>query len=75
MKVEQSLIKVTISSREFEALMAARDVILEMKETLEYEDLQGLDFFQEIMSLGDSFDTLKYNFEETQWGDYEMEVD
>lgn len=75
MKIEQSRVKIIISNRDYERLMAARDVILEMKETLENEDLGGLDFFQEILSLEDSFDTFEYNFEETQWGDYKMEVD
>lgn len=75
MKIEQSKVKIIISNVDYERLMAARDVILEMKETLEDNDLGGLDFFQEILSLEDSFDTFEYNFEETQWGDYKMEVD
>ena len=75
MKIEQSRVKIIISNRDYERLMAARDVILEMKEILEDESLGGLDFFQEIMSLEDSFDTFECNFEETQRGDYCMEVD
>lgn len=75
MKVEQSKVKIIISNSDYETLMAAHDVIFEMKETLEDEDLGGLGFFQEILSLEDSFDTFKYNFEENQWGDYYMEVD
>lgn len=75
MKVEQSLIKVTISSRDFETLMAARDVILEMKELLYDNDLDGLGFCDELVSLEDSFDTFESNFEENYYGDYCMEVD
>lgn len=75
MKIEQSRVKIIISNADYERLMAARDVILEMKEILEDESLGRLDFFQEIMSLEDSFDTFECNFEENQWGDYCMEVD
>lgn len=55
--------------------MAARDVILEMKEKLYDEDLDGLNFYQELLSLEDSFDTFEMDFEETKYGDYFMEVD
>lgn len=75
MKVEQSKVKIIISNADYERLMSARDVILEMKELLENEDLGGLDFFQEILSLEDSFDTFEYNFEENDYGEYFMEVD
>lgn len=75
MKVEQSLIKVTISNKEFETLVAARDVIVEMKDLLYDNDLDHLNFYQELLSLEDSFDTFERNFEENDWGDYFMEVD
>ena len=75
MKVEQSLVKVTISGRDYRALMAARDVILEMKELLYDNDLDGLGFYDELVSLEDSFDTFEGNFEENDYGDYYMEVD
>lgn len=75
MKIEQSRVKIIISNTDYERLMAARDVILEMKEILEDENLGSLSFFQEIMSLEDSFDTFEYSFEETKYGNYEMEVD
>lgn len=75
MKVEQSLVKVTISGRDYRALMAARDVILEMKELLYGNDLDGLGFYDELVSLEDSFDTFEGNFEENDYGDYFMEVD
>lgn len=70
MKVEQSRVKIFISKKEYDALMAARDVILEMKEKLYDEDLSGLDFYQELLSLEDSFDTFEYNFEETKYDEY-----
>lgn len=75
MKVEQSLVKVTISSRDYEVLMTARDVILEMKELLSDNNLDNLGFYDELVSLEDSFDTFESNFEENNWGDYCMEVD
>ena len=74
MKVEQSKVKITISKTEYEHLMAARDVIIEMKEKLYDEDLDGLDFYSELLSLEDSFDTFEYSFEKTKYGDYSMEV-
>lgn len=75
MKIEQSKVKIIISQNDYETLMAARDVILEMKEILENEDLGHLDFFNEVMSLEDSFDTFEYSFEKTKYGEYIMEVD
>lgn len=75
MKVEQSLVKVTISSGNFEALMAARDVIIEMKELLYDNNLDNLGFYDELASLEDSFDTFENSFEENYYGDYCMEVD
>ena len=68
MKIEQSRVKIFISNTDYERLMAARDVILEMKEILENEDLGHLDFFNEVMSLEDSFDTFEYSFEKTKYG-------
>ena len=75
MRIEQSRVKIIISKKEYDALMAARDVIMEMKEKLYDEDLDGLDFYQELLSLEDSFDTFEYSFESTKYGDYFMEVD
>ena len=75
MKIEQSRVKIIISKKEYDALMAARDVILEMKENLYDEDLGGLNFYQELLSLEDSFDTFDYNFEQTEFDEYFMEVD
>lgn len=75
MKIEQSRVKIIISKREYNALMAARDVILEMKENLYDEDLGGLNFYQELLSLEDSFDTFDYSFEQTEFDEYFMEVD
>lgn len=71
MKIEQSRVKIIISNNDYERLMAARDVILEMKEKLYDEDLEGLDFYQELSSLEDRFD----NFKENKYGNYFMEVD
>ena len=75
MKVEQSRLKIIISKKEYDVLMAARDVILEMKENLYDEDLGGLNFYQELLSLEDSFDTFDYSFEQTEFDEYFMEVD
>lgn len=75
MKVEQSRVKITISNRDFATLMAARDVLLEMKGLLYDNDLDGLGFYDELVSLEDSFDTFENSFEETKYGDYFMEVD
>ena len=75
MKVEQSRVKIIISKTEYEKLMAARDVIGEMKQHLYDEDLEGLDFYQELLSLEDSFDTFEYSFEKTGYDNYKMEVD
>lgn len=75
MRVEQSRVKIIVSKSDYDALMAARDVVLEMKETLEYEDLGGLDFYQELLSLEDSLTTLECDFESTKYGDYVMEVE
>lgn len=75
MKVEQSRVKIIISKSDYERLMAARDVILEMKEKLYDEDLDGLNFYQELLSLEDSFDTFDYSFEQTKFDEYFMEVD
>lgn len=75
MKIEQSRVKIIISKKEYDALMAARDVILEMKENLYDEDLGGLNFYQELLSLEDSFDTFDYSFEQTEFDEYFMEVD
>ena len=75
MKIEQSRVKIIISKKEYNALMAARDVILEMKNKLDDEDLNGLNFYQELLSLEDSFDTFDYSFEQTEFDEYFMEVD
>jgi hypothetical protein len=75
MKIEQSRVKIIISKKEYDALMAAREVIGEMKQHLYDEDLGGLSFYQELLCLEDSFDTFDYSFEETKYGDYFMEVD
>ena len=75
MRVEQSRVKIIISKKEYDALMAARDVIGEMKQHLYDEDLDKLDFYSELLSLEDSFDTFDYSFEENKYGDYIMEVD
>ena len=75
MKIEQSRVKIIISKREYDALMAARDVIGEMKQHLYDEDLGGLNFYQELLSLEDSFDTFDYSFEQTEFDEYFMEVD
>ena len=75
MKIEQSRVKIIISKTEYEHLMAARDVIMEMREKLYNEDLDGLEFYGELSSLEDSFDnTFEYSFENTKYGDYVMEV-
>lgn len=75
MRIEQSAVKIIISKVDYERLMAARDVIMEMKEKFYDEDLDGLGFYQELLSLEDSFDTFEMNFEENRYGDYIMEVD
>lgn len=75
MKVEQSKVKIIISKTEYEHLMATRDVILEMREKLYDEDLDGLNFYQELLSLEDSFVTFEYNFESMKYDQYVMEVD
>lgn len=75
MRIEQTRVKIIISKSNYEALMAAREVILEMKEKLYDEDLDGLGFYQELLSLEDSFDTFEMDFEETKYGEYFMEVD
>lgn len=75
MKVEQSKVKIIISNSDYETLMAAHDVILEMKELLYVNDLDNLGFYDELVSLEDSFDTFESNFEENYYGDYCMEVD
>ena len=75
MKIEQSLVKIIISETDYERLMAARDVILEMKELLSDNDLDNLGFYDELVSLEDSFDTFESHFEENYYGDYCMEVD
>ena len=72
MKIEQSSVKITISDKEFEALMAARDVILEMKELLYYNDLS---FYNELASLRCSFELFERNFEKNSNGDYCTEVE
>lgn len=74
MKIEQSRVKIIISKTEYEYLMAARDVIIEMREKLYNEDLDGLEFYGELSSLEDSFDTFEYSFEENKYNDYIMEV-
>lgn len=74
MRVEQSRVKIIISKTEYEYLMAARDVIIEMREKLYNEDLDGLEFYGELSSLEDSFDTFEYSFEENKYNDYIMEV-
>lgn len=75
MKIEQSRVKIIVSKKEYDVLMAARDVILEMKENLYNKDLGGLNFYQELLSLEDSFDTFDYSFEQTEFDEYFMEVD
>ena len=75
MRVEQSRVKIIISKKEYDALMAARDVIGEMKQHLYDNDLDDLEFYGELSSLEDSFDTFEYSFENTKYGDYFMEVD
>ena len=75
MKIEQSRVKIIISNTEYKKLMAARDVIGEMKNKLYDEDLNGLNFYQELLSLEDSFDTFDYSFEQTEFDEYFMEVD
>ena len=75
MRVEQSRVKIIISKKEYDALMAARDVIGEMKQHLYDDGLENLDFYQELLSLEDSFDTFEYSFENTKNGDWFMEVD
>ena len=75
MKIEQSKIKIIISNTDYERLMAARDVLLEMKGLLYDNDLDGLGFYDELVSLEDSFDTFESNFEENDYGDFFMEVD
>lgn len=74
MKVEQSRVKIFISKEDYEALMAAREVIVEMKNTFYNEDLDDLEFYEELSSLEESFDTFEYSFEKTKYGDYFMEV-
>ena len=75
MRVEQSRVKIIISKKEYDALMAARDVIIEMRSTFFNKDLDDLGFFEELSSLEDSFDTFEYSFEKTKNGDWFMEVD
>lgn len=75
MKIEQSKVKIIISQSDYERLMAARDVIAEMKETFYDEDLDSLNFYQELSSLEDSFDTFEFGFEVSDLGQYVMEVD
>lgn len=74
MKIEQSKVKIIISQSDYERLMAARDVIVEMKETFYNKDLDDLEFYEELSSLEDSFDTFEYSFSETGLGQYAMEV-
>ena len=74
MKIEQSKVKIIISKEDYEALMAARDVITEMRGIFFNKDLDDLEFFEELSSLEDSFDTFEYSFEKTKFGDYAMEV-
>lgn len=75
MKIEQSKVKIIISQSDYERLMAARDVIIEMKETFYDNDLDNLKFYQELLSLEDSFDTFEYSFDVSDFGQYVMEVD
>lgn len=75
MKIEQSRVKIIISKEDYEALMAAREVIAEMRGTFYNKDLDDLEFFEELSSLEDSFDTFEYSFEKTKNGEYFMEVD
>ena len=74
MKIEQSKVKIIISKENYEALMAAREVILEMRKTFFNKDLDDLEFYKELSSLEDSFDIFEYNFEKTKFDDYAMEV-
>lgn len=74
MKIEQSKVKIIISQSDYERLMAARDVIVEMKETFYNKDLDNLEFYEELSSLEDSFDNFEYGFSDGGLGQYVMEV-
>lgn len=74
MKVEQSKAKIIISNKEYEALIVAHKVILEIKELLSDNDLDILGFYDELVSLEDSLDTFKQSFEKTKYDEYFMEV-
>jgi len=74
MRIEQSKVKIIISKKEYETLMAAYQVLIDMKDELYSEGLDDLEFYGEISSLEESFDMLECNFEETEYGDYKMEV-
>lgn len=75
MKIEQSKVKIIIPKEDYEALMAAREVIVEMKNTFYNKDLDDLAFYEELSSLEDSFDTFEYSFFKTKNGEYFMEVE
>lgn len=75
MKIEQSRVKIIVSKEEYDVLMAARDIIGKIREELYDEDLDGLKFYGELLSLDDSLTGLEEYFEKTKYGDYYMEVD
>lgn len=75
MKIEHGRVKITISKEEYDTLMAARDIIGAMREELYNEDLDGLDFYMELLSLDDSLTGLEEDFEKTKYGEYFMEVE
>lgn len=75
MKIEQSKVKIIISKEEYDALMAARDIIGKIREELYDEDLDSLKFYLELLSLDDSLTGLEEGFEKTKYGEYFMEVD
>lgn len=75
MKIEQGRVKIIVSKEEYDVLMAARDIIGKIREELYDEDLDGLKFYGELLSLDDSLTGLEEGFEKTKYGDYYMEVD
>lgn len=75
MKIEQGKVKIIISKEEYDVLMAARDIIGKIREELYDEDLDGLKFYLELLSLDDSLTGLEEGFEKTKYGEYFMEVD
>jgi hypothetical protein len=54
--------------------MEAREVLIEMKETFFNQDLDDLEFYEELTSLEESFDNFEYGFSVGGLGQYAMEV-